>query len=65
MVRFTIPRHAVGREAAVTNFNSKDALPGGVNMAFDDNHMDLVRLENLWNLTWHRNWKAPALRSGR
>ena len=65
MVRFTIPRHAAGREAAVTNFNPKDALPGGVNVAFADNHVELVRLENLWNLTWHKNWKAPAVRPGK
>jgi prepilin-type processing-associated H-X9-DG protein len=65
MVRFTIPRHGAGREAAVTNFNPKDALPGGVNVAFADNHVELVRLENLWNLTWHKNWKAPAVRPGK
>lgn len=65
MVRFTILRHAAGREAAVTNFNPKDRLPGGVNVAFADNHVELARLENLWNLTWHKNWRAPAVRSGK
>ena len=39
--------------------------PGGINIAFADNHVELVRLERLWNLTWHRNWAAPAKRPGK
>ncbi len=65
MVRFTIPRHAAGREAASTQFDPKNDLPGGINIAFADNHVELVRLERLWNLTWHRNWAAPAKRPGK
>ncbi len=34
MLRLTISRHTAGRETAVTNFNPKDALPGGVNVVF-------------------------------
>jgi prepilin-type processing-associated H-X9-DG protein len=65
MARFSIPRHASDRSAAVTNFDPKNTLPGAINAAFADNHVELVRLENLWNLTWHKNWKVPAVRPGK
>ena len=35
-------------------------LPGMINMVFADNHAELVRLNNLWTYTWHRNWVAPS-----
>ena len=41
----------------------RTTFQGGINMAFADNHVELVRLERLWNLTWHRSWAAPAKRS--
>jgi len=53
------------REAACTQLDTKNDLPGGINIAFADNHVELVRLERLWNLTWHRNWAAPAKRPGK
>ncbi len=65
MVRFSIPRHAAGREAATTQFDPQGELPGGINMAFADNHVELVRLERLWDLTWHRNWRVPDKRPGK
>ncbi len=65
MVRFTIPRHAAGRAAAVTNFDPKGTLPGAINIAFADQHVESVKLERLWDLTWHREWEAPAVRPGK
>ena len=65
MVRFTIPRHASSRAAAVTNFDPKSTLPGAINVAFADQHVESVKLERLWDLTWHREWKAPATRPGK
>ena len=53
------------REAACTQFDTKNDLPGGINIAFADKHVELVRLERLWKLTWHRNWAAPAKRPGK
>ena len=50
--------------ASYKKFDKKTTLPGGVNVAFGDNHVELVKLEKLWNLTWHRTWKAPAKRPG-
>ena len=36
-----------GREAASTQFDPKNDLPGGINIAFADNHVELVRLERM------------------
>jgi prepilin-type N-terminal cleavage/methylation domain-containing protein/prepilin-type processing-associated H-X9-DG protein len=63
--RFAIPRHNASTGAAVKNFNPKDTLPGAINVAFADNHVEPVRLEKLWDLDWHKNWVAPAKRPGR
>jgi len=60
----TIPRHVAGVGAAVSNFNPKNTLPGAVNIGFADNHAETVRLERLWSLNWHRDWKTPAKRPG-
>ena len=35
-------------------------LPGRINMSFADNHVELVKLNDLWNYTWHRGWVAPS-----
>jgi len=32
-------------------------LPGAINIGFADGHAQLVKLQNLWSLYWHRNWK--------
>jgi prepilin-type N-terminal cleavage/methylation domain-containing protein/prepilin-type processing-associated H-X9-DG protein len=63
--RFAIPRHNAAQSAAVKNFNPKDTLPGAINVGFADNHVEAVRLEKLWDLTWHKNWVPPAKRPGR
>jgi prepilin-type N-terminal cleavage/methylation domain-containing protein/prepilin-type processing-associated H-X9-DG protein len=39
-------------------------LPGGINVAFFDGHVQLAPLDNLWQLQWHKSWKAPAKRPG-
>ena len=62
--RIAIPRHAAAASAATKKFDKKNTLPGGVNVSFADNHVELVKLEKLWGLSWHRNWKAPAKRPG-
>src|SRR5687767_1713573 len=64
MVRFTIPRHSFTAANAPRNFVASNRLPGAINVNFADNHVELVKLENLWNLTWHKLWVAPAKRPG-
>jgi prepilin-type N-terminal cleavage/methylation domain-containing protein/prepilin-type processing-associated H-X9-DG protein len=64
MMIVAIPRHgSVG--APPTHFNVKDTLPGKVNVSFADNHVESVRLEDLWNLYWHKSYQPPAKRPGR
>ncbi|MGN6386201.1 MAG: type II secretion system protein [Verrucomicrobiota bacterium] len=62
--RFAIPRHAAPLSAATKNFNPKSQLPGAINISFADNHAELVKLEKLWSLYWHKDWKTPAKRPG-
>ena len=62
--RIAIPRHSASMADAVRNFNPKNTLPGAVNVGFADNHAESVKLEKLWQLTWHWNWVVPAKRPG-
>ncbi len=66
MVRLTLPRHGStagwGRNQV---FDPKGELPGAINAGFVDGHAELVKLERLWKLDWHRNWVVPAKRPGK
>jgi prepilin-type N-terminal cleavage/methylation domain-containing protein len=62
--RIAIPRHAAGSGSASRNFNAQSKLPGAVSVAFADNHVETVKLEKLWSLYWHKNWKEPTKRPG-
>jgi prepilin-type N-terminal cleavage/methylation domain-containing protein len=61
--RFTIPRHGGGPQNVGT-FNPKNQMPGAINASFADNHVELVKLERLWQLTWTATWVAPDKRPG-
>jgi prepilin-type N-terminal cleavage/methylation domain-containing protein len=63
--RFAIPRHGSAPSAAIKNFNKKNILPGAINVGFADDHVEPIKLENLWGLYWHKNWEPPAKRPGR
>jgi prepilin-type N-terminal cleavage/methylation domain-containing protein/prepilin-type processing-associated H-X9-DG protein len=63
--RLAIPRHSASPSAAIKNFDPKGALPGSINLAFADNHVETVKLENLWTYYWHKDWKTPDKRPGR
>jgi len=39
-------------------------MPGGINVAFFDGHAQLVPLENLWFLYWHKDYHPPTKRPG-
>jgi prepilin-type N-terminal cleavage/methylation domain-containing protein/prepilin-type processing-associated H-X9-DG protein len=60
LIRFAVPRHSATSGAAVTGFKKTSTLPGSINVAFGDGHSEAVRLENLWSLTWHKNWTAQS-----
>lgn len=64
MSRIAIPRHATGAGTASKSFDPANKLPGAVNVGFADNHVELVKLDRLWLLSWHKNWVAPDKRPG-
>jgi prepilin-type processing-associated H-X9-DG protein len=37
-------------------------LPGAINMGMTDGHAELVKLENLWSFSWHRDYIPPLIR---
>ena len=63
IARCTIARHG-GRSAAGAprKVDPGAKLPGAINAGMVDGHAELVKLESLWNLTWHIDWQAPAVR---
>ncbi|MBI2949060.1 MAG: prepilin-type N-terminal cleavage/methylation domain-containing protein [Verrucomicrobia bacterium] len=64
MGRLTIPRHSHSG-AVPRNFDPKNVLPGAINVSFQDGHTELVKLEKLWSLYWHKGYEPPATRPGR
>jgi prepilin-type N-terminal cleavage/methylation domain-containing protein/prepilin-type processing-associated H-X9-DG protein len=65
MVRLTLPRHGGVKWARGQRFDPKGDLPGAINIGFVDGHAELVKLERLWQLDWHKNWVPPAKRPGK
>ena len=63
MRSFTIPRHGFRRKVP-ENHPPTERLPGAINVAFQDGHVEPVKLERLWQLYWHRNYEPPATRPG-
>jgi prepilin-type N-terminal cleavage/methylation domain-containing protein/prepilin-type processing-associated H-X9-DG protein len=55
----TIPRHGSRPSSIPTNQRPRDRLPGSINVSFYDGHVATVRLEELWQLEWHRSWQTP------
>lgn len=63
MNRFMVARHGKSSPAgAPRKVSPGDPLPGAVNMAFFDSHVELVQLERLWEQSWHRDYVAPGKR---
>jgi prepilin-type N-terminal cleavage/methylation domain-containing protein/prepilin-type processing-associated H-X9-DG protein len=65
MVRLTLPRHGGVIWTRGMRFDPKSDLPGAINIGFVDGHSELVKLERLWKLDWHKDWVAPAKRPGK
>jgi prepilin-type N-terminal cleavage/methylation domain-containing protein/prepilin-type processing-associated H-X9-DG protein len=61
--RYLIARHGgSSAKSAPRNVPVGAPLPGAINIVFMDGHVDLVSLEKLWDLYWHRNYVPPATR---
>jgi prepilin-type N-terminal cleavage/methylation domain-containing protein/prepilin-type processing-associated H-X9-DG protein len=63
MQRVCMDRHG-GQAAAAAprNVSPGTALSGGIDISFVDGHVELVRLQNLWDCSWHLGWVTPAVR---
>jgi prepilin-type N-terminal cleavage/methylation domain-containing protein/prepilin-type processing-associated H-X9-DG protein len=63
MPRCTIMRHAAGDPTGAPRvFDTSQRLPGAINIGMADGHVELVKLENLWQCYWHLDWQSPATR---
>jgi prepilin-type processing-associated H-X9-DG protein len=59
-----IPRHGGRPEPVPTNWPRTRPLPGAINVGFYDGHCELVKLEQLWQMYWHKDYTPPAKRPG-
>ena len=59
-----IPRHGSRPNPVPKVWAPDRPLPGAINVAFFDGHVESVRLERLWQLYWHRDYHPPAKRPG-
>ena len=57
MGRITIGRHMSG--GVPSALTSTAAMPGSLNMAFVDGHVEGLRMTKLWELNWSATYKAP------
>jgi prepilin-type N-terminal cleavage/methylation domain-containing protein/prepilin-type processing-associated H-X9-DG protein len=60
--RLTIARHGIPRSKVPTHMTGRDPLPGAIDVAFVDGHVQPVKLENLWNLYWNSTYSPPLRR---
>jgi prepilin-type N-terminal cleavage/methylation domain-containing protein/prepilin-type processing-associated H-X9-DG protein len=60
MMRVTLARHGSRpSSAAPRNFDITKTLPGSINLAFFDGHVENSPLENLWNYYWCYGYQVP------
>ena len=59
-----IPRHGRSPAQPATSWPANQPLPGAVNVSMFDGHVELVRLDNLWQLYWHKDYQPPEKRPG-
>jgi hypothetical protein len=61
MGRCTIARHG-GVVNAPRSTTPGQKLPGSVDIGLKDGHVEMVKLDNLWNYYWHKDWIPPGIR---
>jgi prepilin-type N-terminal cleavage/methylation domain-containing protein len=61
--RYTIARHGSSApKSAPRNIPAGQTLPGSINIACADGHVELARLEKLWEFYWHKGYVPPVTR---
>jgi len=61
----TIARHGSRPAAQAPNsWPVTQRMRGSVDVSFVDAHVELVKLDNLWNLIWSKNYEVPLKRPG-
>ncbi len=61
--RLMIARHGPNLPNSVPTFVLiTQPLPGGINLAFIDGHVQNMSLNNLWSIYWNNDWVIPAKR---
>ncbi len=61
--RYTIARHgSTSPKSAPRTVPAGQKLPGSINLACADGHVELARLEKLWDFYWHKNYVPPSPR---
>ncbi len=61
---FCVPRHGSRPNLVPTDWPQDKSLPGAINVSFFDGHAELVKLDRLWQLYWHKDYRPPAKRPG-
>lgn len=61
---FAVSRHGNRPNSVPIDWPRNQPLPGAINVAFYDGHGETVKLDNLWQLYWHKNYQPPAKRPG-
>ncbi len=64
MNNLILPRHGSRPNPVPTEWPPDQPLPGAINVSFFDGHGELVKLDRLWQLYWHRDYQPPAKRPG-
>jgi prepilin-type processing-associated H-X9-DG protein len=59
-----MPRHGSRPNPVPNYWPINRPLPGAINVSFYDGHGELVKLDNLWQLYWHKSWQPPLKRPG-
>jgi prepilin-type N-terminal cleavage/methylation domain-containing protein/prepilin-type processing-associated H-X9-DG protein len=62
MSRITIARHGSGPNNVPRTIPRGSRLPGTINVTFADGHASPIQNEQLWTLTWHKNWSNAVAR---
>jgi prepilin-type N-terminal cleavage/methylation domain-containing protein len=60
MPAVALPRHGRRPSPIPDRWPANQPLPGAIKVSFFDGHGELVPLERLWQLHWHRDYVPPA-----